>query len=162
MKRSNSIEEYNAAFRKQFKDNWECKIRHCKNWLDGERSYFKVGWLENCKDEKYVKDKLAYSQKMLDNIDYYVQSHSYTYKKPKVQKDNDLSFIGHGQGWAYSSQIRVPKLKRKTAWKRFYKMFPDLVGMKTIPGKSSCYARDKNGEMKQQIQHSSTIKLKKV
>ena len=57
MKRSNSIEEYNAAFRKQFKDNWEAEIRHCQNWLDGERSYFKVGWLEHCKDEKYVRDK---------------------------------------------------------------------------------------------------------
>jgi hypothetical protein len=33
MKNFNSIEEYNAAFRKQFKDNWECEIRHCKNWL---------------------------------------------------------------------------------------------------------------------------------
>lgn len=162
MKRSNSIEEYNDAFRKHFKENWECEVRHCQNWLDGHRSYFKVGWLENCNDEKIVRDKLAYSQKMLDNIDYYVQRHSYTYKKPKVQKDNDLSFVGEGTGWSHCSAIRVPKLKRKTAWKRFYKMFPDLKGMKVIPGKSSCYARDKNGEIKQQIQHSSTIKLKKV
>ena len=162
MKRSNSIEEYNAAFRKQFKDNWECEIRHCQNWLDGERSYFKVGWLEHCKDEKYVRDKLECSQKMLDNIDYYVQSHSYSYKKPKAQKDNDMSFIGKGQGWAYSSMIRVPKLKRKTAWKRFYKMFPDLKGMKVITGSSSCYARDINGEVRHQIQNKSTIKLKKI
>ena len=162
MKRSNSIEEYNDDFRKHFKENWECEVRHCQNWLDGHRSYFKVGWLENCNDKKIVIDKLAYSQKMLDNIDYYVQRHSYTYKKPKVQKDNDLSFVGEGIGWSHCSAIRVPKLKRKTAWKRFYKMFPDLKGMKVIPGKSSCYAHDKNGEMKQQIQHSSTIKLKKV
>ena len=162
MKRYNSIEEHNAAFRKQFKDNWECEIRHCQNWLDGERSYFKVGWLEHCKDEKYVRDKLAYSQKMLDNIDYYVQSHSYSYKKPQAQKDNDLSFTGEGKSWAYSSMIRVPRLKRKTAWKRFYKMFPDLKGMKVITGHSSCHARDKDGEICQQIQHKSTIKLKKL
>ena len=162
MKRCNSIEEYNEAFRKQFKDNWEAEVRHCQNWLNGERSYFKVGWLENCKDENAVKDKLAYSQKMLDNIDYYVQRHSYSYKKPKVQKDNDLSFVGEGTGWAHCSALRVPKLKRKSAWKRFYKMFPDLVGMKTITGKSSCYARDIDGEMRQQIQNASTIKLKKV
>jgi hypothetical protein len=162
MKRYNSIEEYNGAFRKRFKDNWEAEVKHCQNWLNGERSYFKVGWLENCNDEKIVRDKLKYSQKMLDNIDYYVQRHSYTYKKDKVQKDNDLSFIGHGQGWAHSSQIRVPKLKRKTAWKRFYKMFPDLKGMKVITGSSSCYARNINGDMKQQIQNASTIKLKKV
>lgn len=162
MSKHNTIEEYNDAFRKQFKENWECEVRHCQNWLDGHRSYFKVGWLEKCSDEQVVKDKLAYAQKMLDNIDYYVQRHSYTYKKPKVQKDNDLSFVGHGIGWAFSSQIRVPKLKRKTAWKRFYKMFPDLKGTNSIPGKSSCYARDKDGEMRQQIQNKSTIKLKKV
>lgn len=114
MKRSNSIEEYNDDFRRQFKNNCEVEIRHCQNWLDGERSYFKVGWLDHCKDEKYVKDKLAYSQKMLDNIEYYVQRHSYSYKKPKAQKDNDMSFVGEGQSWAHSSMIRVPKLKRKT------------------------------------------------
>jgi len=162
MKRFNSIEEYNAAFRKQFKDNWECEVKHCQNWLDGHRSYFKVGWLENCSDEKIVRDKLAYAQNMLNNIDYYVQRHSYTYKKPQKQKDNDLSFVGHGQGWAYSSQIRIPRLKRKSAWKRFYKMFPDLKGMKVIPGSSSCYARDTDVEMRQTIQHKSTIKLKKI
>lgn len=162
MKRYNSIEEYNEAFRKQFKNNWEAEVKHCQNWLDGERSYFKVGWLENCKDEKVVKDKLAYANKMLNNIDYYVQRHSYSYKKPKAQKDNDLSFVGEGKSWAYSSQIRVPRLKRKNAWKRFYKMFPDLVGMKTIPGRSSCYTREADGKVRQQIQHASTIKLKKV
>jgi len=162
MKRCNSIEEYSEAFRKQFKDNWEAEVRRCQNWLNGERSYFKVGWLENCKDENAVKEKLAYSQKMLDNIDYYVQRHSYSYKKPQSQKDNDLSFVGEGKGWAHCSMLRVPRLKRKNAWKRFYKMFPDLKGMKTITGKSSCYARDIDGKMRQQIQNASTIKLKKV
>ncbi len=162
MKKFNSVEEYNEVYRKWFKDNWECEVKHCQNWLDGHRSYFKVGCLENCNDEKRVKDKLAYSQKMLDNIDYYVQRHSYSYKKPRTQKDNDLSFVGKGEGWAHCSAIRVPKLKRKSAWKRFYKMFPDLKGMKVITGKSSCYAPNKDGEMKQQIQNASTIKLKKV
>lgn len=162
MKKRNSIEEYNEAFRKQFKNNWEAEVKRCQNWLDGERSYFKVGWLEKCEDEKVVKDKLAYAQNLLNNIDYYVQSHSYSYKKPQPQKDNDLSFVGEGTVWAHSSQIRVPRLKRKTAWKRFYKMFPDLKGMKVITGRSSCYGKDVNGEVRQQIQHSSTIKLKKV
>jgi len=162
MKRFNSIEEYNADFRRQFKNNWETEVIHCQNWLDGERSYFKVGWLEHCKDEKYVRDKLAYSKKMLDNIDYYVQSHSYSYKKPKTQKDNDMSFVCEGQSWAYSSMIRVPRLKRKTAWKRFYKMFPDLKGMKTITGHSSCYGKYIDGKFYQTIQNASTIKLKKV
>ena len=47
MKKGNSIEEYNNAYRKQFKDNWECEVKHCQNWLNGERSYFKVGWLQS-------------------------------------------------------------------------------------------------------------------
>ena len=161
MKKGNSIEEYNAAYRKQFKDNWECEVRHCQNWLNGERSYFKVGWLEHCKDEKYVRDKLAYSQKMLDNIDYYVQSHSYSYKKSKSQKDNDLSFVCSYDP-SCSSIIRVPSLKRKSAWKRFYKMYPQLKGKKSITGSSSCYGKDIDGKYYQTIQNASTIKLKKV
>jgi hypothetical protein len=162
MKRCNSIEEYNEAFRKRFKDNWEAEVKRCQNWLNGDRSCLKVGWLDNITDEEYVRDKLAYSQKMLDNIDYYVQRHSYTYKKPKVQKDNDLSFVGEGKGWAHCSALRVPRLKRKNAWKRFYKMFPDLKGMKVITGSSSCYGKDIDGKYYQTIQNASTIKLKKV
>ena len=162
MKKCNSIEEYNEVYRKQMTDTWETVIKYCQNWLNGERSYFKVGTLDRCEDKSYVEDQLEYANKILNNIDYYVQRHSYSYKKPSKQKDNDLSFIGEGKGWAHCSALRVPKLKRKTAWKRFYKMFPDLKGMKIIPGKSSCYARDNNGEVHQQIQHSSTIKLKKV
>lgn len=162
MRSYNTIEEYNASFRKQFKDNWECEVRHCQNWLNGDRSYFKVGWLENCTDENVVKEKLAYANDMLNNIDYYVQRHSYSYKKPRSQKDNDMSFVGEGQNWSHSSKIRVPSLKRKSAWKRFYKMFPDLKGMKTITGRSSCYGKDINGEMKQTIQNASMIKLKKT
>ena len=162
MKKCNSIEEYNEAYRKQMTETWETVVRHCQNWLNGERSYFKVGTLDRCKDKAYVEDQLEYANKILNNIDYYVQRHSYTYKKPHKQKDNDLSFVGKGEGWAYSPQIRVPSLKRKTAWKRFYKMFPDLKGMKIIHGRSSCYGRDADGEVRQQIQHSSTIKLKKI
>lgn len=156
----NTIEEYSNVFREHFKDNWETVVRHCQNWLNGERSYFKVGWLEHVEDENIVKDKLAYAHKILDNIDYYVQRHSYSYKKPHRQKDNDLSFVA--EGWAYSPKIRVPSLKRKTAWKRFYKMFPDLKGMKFIIRRSSCYGKDVDGKLLQQIQHSSTIKLKKM
>ena len=48
MKRYNSIEEHNEAFRKQFKEGWEAEIRHCQNWLDGDRSFFNVGWLVHC------------------------------------------------------------------------------------------------------------------
>ena len=36
--------------------------------------------------------------------------------------------------------VRVPSLKRKSAWKRFYKLFPHLKGHKTITGYSTCSA----------------------
>ena len=162
MKRCNSLEEYTNTFREYFKDNWETVVKQCQNWLNGERSYFKVGTLDDCQDENYVYKRLDYARKMLAEIDYHVQRYSYTYKKPQRQKDNDLSFIGESDGWAHCSAIRVPKLKRKTAWKRFYKMFPALKGMKTITGKSSCYTLGKNGKMIQTIQNPSTIKLKKI
>lgn len=65
--------------------------------------------------------------------------------------DNSISL---GEGIKYSRNVRVPKLKRKTAWKRFYKLFPHLKGMKVIPGSSQpCHAYGVN---------PSTIKLKKI
>lgn len=159
----NSIEEYNAAYRKQLKNTWESEIRLYKNWLDGHRSYQKVGWLAECHNmtDEDIKRKLDYANNILDNLDYLVQSHSYHYKKPQVQKDNDMSFVCKGDP-SYSSIIRVPSLKRKSAWKRFYKMYPQLVGKKSIPGRSSCYAPGADGEYRQTIQHQSTIKLKKI
>ena len=60
-----------------------------------------------------------------------------------------------------TSEIRVPSLKRKSAWKRFYKMFPELKGQKVIHGKSSCGFLDR--ECKDAITlRPSTIKLKKI
>jgi len=51
--------------------------------------------------------------------------------------------------------VRVPSLKRKTAWKRFYKLFPQFKGRKTITGYSSSYMVP--GGLK-----ASMIKLKKI
>ena len=160
----NTIEEYNAAYRARLKKDCETEVRLYQNWLDGHRTRNKIGWLASITTmtEEHARERLNYYQHFLDNIDYYVKKNSYNYKKPQTQKDNDLSFVGNGTAWAYSSHIRVPSLKRKSAWKRFYKMFPDLKGMKSIPGKSSCGTFDSEGKWHQAIQHESTIKLKKV
>ena len=93
----NSIEEYNAAYRKQLKDTWESEIRLYNNWLDGHRSYQKVGWLADCHNmtDEDIKRKLDYANNILNNLDYLVQSHSYKYKKPQAQKDNDMIFINN-------------------------------------------------------------------
>ena len=59
-----------------------------------------------------------------------------------------------GEGIENWRGIRVPKLKRKTAWKRFYKLFPHLKGKKIIHGSSQ--------PMHAYGVNASTIKLKKV
>lgn len=49
----------------------------------------------------------------------------YDLKPIKVRQDNKTSLnIGNGRGGLNS--IRYPKKVRKTAWKRFYKLFPNL------------------------------------
>jgi len=163
MKRANTIEQYDEQFRRSFRENWESEVRVCQAWLDGYRGW-RVGYLGHLTyiTDDEVRWKLEYAKEKLSKIDYYVRSHSYSYKKPQRQKDNDCSFIGKGESWAYSSHIRVPKLKRKTAWKRFYKMFPDLKGKETITGSSSCWYRDEKGEYRRGPWHYSTIKLKKA
>lgn len=57
--------------------------------------------------------------------------------------------------WAeYDSRIRVPSLKRKNAWKRFYRLYSSLKGKKVIHGSSSsAFYKGLN---------KSTIKLKKI
>ena len=87
---------------------------------------------------------------------------SYTYQKKLPVKDN-RSIYGDLPGNDYydkplsqsesSSKLRVPKLCRKGAWKRFYKLFPELKGKKIIPGSSVSMHHGLN---------KSTIKLKKV
>lgn len=43
-------------------------------------------------------------------------------------------------------RIRVPSLKRKTAWKRFYKLFPHLKGKKVWNGRSRNFDNNGNPE----------------
>lgn len=56
-------------------------------------------------------------------------------KRPSRKDNSPLSFNQRHlsprthAGWVRpQNRIRVPKLKRKTAWKRFYKIFPHLKG----------------------------------
>lgn len=43
----------------------------------------------------------------------------------KSRKDNS-STINYGNRLSWRNKIRFPRKKRKTAWKRFYKLFPKL------------------------------------
>ena len=90
---------------------------------------------------------------------------NYIYQKHIGNKDNRTVYNNAGslkkdafydtpfESDGYEDRIRVPKLKRKNAWKRFYKLYPNLKGKKVITGYSSCSSI--------WHLHSSMIKLKK-
>lgn len=42
-----------------------------------------------------------------------------------IRQDNK-TYINYGSGHSNANKIRYPKICRKTAWKRFYKLFPHL------------------------------------
>lgn len=43
-----------------------------------------------------------------------------------LPKQDNKSYIAKGNGHSHMNKIRYPKKCRKTAWKRFYKLFPHL------------------------------------
>jgi len=49
-----------------------------------------------------------------------------TKSMPKQLRKDNKTYINYGSGNCHSSRIRYPRKKRKTAWKRFYKLFPHL------------------------------------
>ena len=100
------------------------------------------------------------------SINRYKRTGSYTYQKRLPNKDNRMIYdsligdsyydepISTGEGVENSRVVRVPSLKRKAAWKRFYKLFPHLKGKSVIHGsRQATVAYGVN---------ASTIKLKKV
>jgi hypothetical protein len=52
-------------------------------------------------------------------------SQIYKHNDKPERQDNKTS-INRGNGRGYTRDIRFPSKKRKTAWKRFYKLFPGL------------------------------------
>ena len=101
----------------------------------------------------------------IQKINRFKRTGSYNYQKPVTHKDNRNIYdelpgdcfwdgqISIGDGVEYSPSVRVPKLCRKTTWKRFYKLYPHLRGMNSITGHSSSSFH---------LLNPSTIKLKKV
>lgn len=46
---------------------------------------------------------------------------------PRPEYKDNKTYINHGTGHgSNANRIRFPKKNRKTAWKRFYKLFPSL------------------------------------
>lgn len=76
-------------------------------------------------------EKLGYSQEEAlvfwkeSYFDYKLRSSIYGLKPVRERKDNKTT-LNVGSGGTNRSWIRYPKKVRKTAWKRFYKLFPHL------------------------------------
>lgn len=68
------------------------------------------------------KEYLNYWSKVYKDFQSY-REHQFT-MKPNERKDNNGYYSGSGN--RHGKTIRLPKKKRKTAWKRFYKLFPSL------------------------------------
>lgn len=91
---------------------------------------------------------------------------NYTFQKQLPHKDNRMIYdplpgdgyydgqISLGEDIEHWGGVRVPSLKRKAAWKRFYKLFPHLKGKKIIHGGPR--------HLHYYNVNASTIKLKKV
>ena len=47
-------------------------------------------------------------------------------RMPKSPRQDNKTYINKGNGHPQRGWLRYPKKKRKTAWKRFYKLFPHL------------------------------------
>lgn len=95
-----------------------------KNYL------FRSKELKNAIEIYELSDKVGFNEELIFSYWYIIRSikkerHEEYKKKPRrVRKDNKDT-INRG-GHSNRNTIRKPKKKRKTAWKRFYKLFPSF------------------------------------
>lgn len=107
----------------------------------------------NITQRDYIQDHLRQlEEKLADTttIERHARHDMYKFVKELPVKDNAGYTIHRYVGYM-DNKIRVPSLKRKTAWKRFYKMFPGLKGKEYITGHSTGGAK-----------RASFIKLKQI
>lgn len=71
-----------------------------------------------------IKDQYRYA--FFAKVKYQQKArHSEYLVKPILIKKDNKDYT-HGSGGSWRNVIRYPRKKRKTAWKRFYKLFPRL------------------------------------
>lgn len=160
---NNTIEEFAENYRQEFIKRWKYAIYE----LTIEMNHALKGKSEP-EIRNFYEKRIKHAQEMLEKVDYYVQKKIQEYKKPTAKKDNYNFYNGEkvehyydGYFARYDSRIRVPKLKRKSAWKRFYKLYPELKGLESITGKSNCAGIPGSGLFNGNLR-SSMIKLKKI
>lgn len=160
----NTIEESYNAGRNHYIFDIKMDIRYYEKIVNTGKN----DWNEEVSQEKIeeAKEKLKTLYADLNDekkIDYHGRSATYGWKRPGRHQDNPnlyepvdrssyASFITT-DSLSKSSIIRVPSLKRKNAWKRFYKRYPELKGVEVITGRTKSRGNQLN---------PSTIKLKKI
>ena len=55
-----------------------------------------------------------------------VHRHHQMNRMVKPERQDNKTFINRGSGGTNANKIRFPRKARKTAWKRFYRLFPHL------------------------------------
>jgi hypothetical protein len=107
-------------------DTWE-KIYHDSNrekWVN-KADFFRVFSTIYQYFDKMGLNKEERIQYIFNLIQQRVDNRSEYRRKPiRVRKDNK-DYI-NGSGYPQGNSIRYPRKCRKTAWKRFYKLFPKL------------------------------------
>lgn len=81
-------------------------------------------------------------------------------KKTKLPRQDNKTYINRGSRYGGSNRIRYPSKKRKSAWKRFYKLFPKLDPNHKDPILEYLEEKKKKEELQQKI-NESVIKSKK-
>lgn len=154
----NEMNEYVNRHKKAIRQQ-EYVIRYCRERLDNLNLELTI------QQEEQLKWEIANAECAIRNSERALSEHSLkrkhhmleqSYRKPQPQKDNEtlspqIDNIQPGYGATY--KIRVPKLKRKTAWKRFYKKFPHFKGLDSFKQPSFGQGGTIN---------VGTIKLKKI
>jgi len=79
----------------------------------------------NYADNKKISDDIIFNIWQSVIADRHKQRMIMQGKPQRVRKDNKTE-INCGSGGSNRNKIRYPKKCRKTAWKRFYKLFPHL------------------------------------
>lgn len=88
----------------------KCRV---KNILEAHKIFNEYGWNEAERTE-YWRDWLEQRK----------EKHSLYNSMPSPPRKDNKDYINYGSGSGNSGWLRYPKNVRKTAWKRFLKLFP--------------------------------------
>jgi len=110
-------------------------FQNMKNIINGEEGKFPSNLIKDLKNtlrcwELYCKvssDKRACLVHWSVNREEQRELHNSYKRTDSPPRQDNKAYINKGNGRGYLRDVRYPSKKRKTAWKRFYKLFPMLA-----------------------------------